>query len=343
MKKTKKKASHLKIIVTVLCCIVAAILLILAGARCYFRLPVAEYYSNSEKSFIIPGLSDGMIVQGLAYNSNTEEFLVTGYRIDGNASQLSIVDKTTEKEIKRLNLSTEAGEPFTSHVGGLSIYGNNVYIAADDGIAVFSYESIANAENGASVKSEITFSTSTENDTLGVAFVHVEGNSLYLGEFYRDQNYSTLDSHKYKTEAGDNNTALIIEYPLSEDAKYGLGESPEIARAFSVTDLVQGMCFDDDGRFYLSTSYGPAFSHIYVYDVSDAEGEITVLEQTVPLYVLDSSNMCLDIKAPPMSEEIVITDGKLYTMCESATDKYIFGKFTSAKYCYATDVSEYFK
>ena len=42
-----------------------------------------------------------------------------------------------------------------------------------------------------------------------------------------------------------------------------------------------------------------------------------------------------------MSEEIVIVDGKLYTMCESATNKYIFGKFTSAKYCYATDIAKY--
>ena len=40
-----------------------------------------------------------------------------------------------------------------------------------------------------------------------------------------------------------------------------------------------------------------------------------------------------------MAEEIVTVDGKLYTMCESATDKYIFGKFTSAKYCYAADLA----
>ncbi len=30
-------------------------------------------------------------------------------------------------------------------------------------------------------------------------------------------------------------------------------------------------------------------------------------------------------------------------MCESASNKYIFGKFTSAKYCYATDLTEYKK
>ena len=61
----------------------------------------------------------------------------------------------------------------------------------------------------------------------------------------------------------------------------------------------------------------------------------------VPLYVLDGSTLKGDIKLAPMAEEIVIENGKLYTMCESATNKYIFGKFTSAKYCYATDLSKY--
>lgn len=48
-----------------------------------------------------------------------------------------------------------------------------------------------------------------------------------------------------------------------------------------------------------------------------------------------------EFKLAPLAEEILVVDGKLYTMCEAATDKYIFGKFTSAKYCYATDISKY--
>ena len=79
----------------------------------------------------------------------------------------------------------------------------------------------------------------------------------------------------------------------------------------------------------------------FLYNEPKQEGEITVLGQTVPRYVLDSSVLRKDIKLAPMSEEIVVVDGKLYTMCESATNKYIFGKFTSAKYCYATDLAAY--
>ena len=164
---------------------------------------------------------------------------------------------------------------------------------------------------------------------------------IYVGEFYREANYPTPDSHKYKTAAGDSNTALILAYKLDADAEFGI--SPQIEAAYSTTGLVQGMCFDGSGRFCLSTSYGPAFSHIYVYNNPKREGNIDVLGQNVPLYALDSSCLAHDIKIAPMSEEIVFVDGKLYTMCESASNKYIFGKFTSAKYCYATDLTEYEK
>ncbi len=329
----------LKAVTVVLGCLVGFVILLLLGVRVYFRLPVSAYYGNSEKAFVIPGLSDGMIHQGLAYDSENDTFLITGYRTDGNASQVSVVARASGKEVKRLNLANEDGSVFTGHVGGITVYGNYVYVADSKGLIAFSRADIAAASNGDSVKSVGIFKTSTENDALHVAFTHVEGDMIYVGEFYRAENYPTPDSHKYKTAAGDENTALILAYKLDGAAPLGISE--KIEYAYSIPALVQGMCFDSDGMIYLSTSYAVAFSHIYGYDPTKAEGSITVLGQTVPLYVLDSSTQTKDIKIAPMSEEIVIVNGKLYTMCESATNKYIFGKFTSAKYCYATDMSKY--
>ena len=65
MSETAKKKSPGRIVLTVVCAIVGVVLLILLAARLYFRIPVHEYYANSEKTFVIPGLSDGMIVQWL--------------------------------------------------------------------------------------------------------------------------------------------------------------------------------------------------------------------------------------------------------------------------------------
>ena len=330
-----KKA--LKVIITVLLCILCFVALLLLGARAYFRLPVSGYYKNSEKAFVIPGLSDGMVHQGLAYDSENGTFLITGYRTDGKASQVSVVSKADGREIKRLDLANEDGSAFTGHVGGITVSGDYVYVADSKGLAVFSKADFDSASDGDSVKSVGLFATSSDSDSLHVAFTHAEGDMIYVGEFYRKENYPTPDSHKYKTAAGDENTALIIAYHLDSTAPLGISE--EIVRAYSIPGLVQGMCFDSDGQIYLSTSYAVAFSHIRSYNAGKEEGTITVLGQTVPLFVLDSSTETGDLKLAPMSEEIVTVDGKLYTMCESATNKYIFGKFTSAKYCYATDIS----
>lgn len=327
----------IKTVVTVICCILCFVLLVLLGARAYFRHPVSAYYKSSEKAFVIPGISDGMIHQGLAYDSENDAFLITGYRTDGKASQVSVVSRKDGREIKRLSLANSDGSAFTGHVGGITVAGAYVYVADSKGLAVFSKAGFDSASDGDSISSVGLFRTSTESDSLHVAFTHAEGDMIYVGEFYREQNYPTPDSHKYTTAAGDRNTALILAYRL--DASAPLGISEEIVRAYSAPGLVQGMCFDSDGRIYLSTSYAVAFSHIRSYNAEKEEGSITVLGQTVPLFVLDSSAMTGDLKLAPMSEEIVIVDGRLYTMCESATNKYIFGKFTSAKYCYSTDIS----
>ena len=337
--KVKKKKSLWKILLAIILILVVLGCLLLCGVRAYFRLSVREYYKNSEKTFEIPGLSEGLIPQGLCYDENTKEFLVTGYRSDNQPSQISVVGKESGEEVKRVGLLDRDGKEYCGHVGGISLKGNYLYVAGSEGLLVYSYKDLKAAASGETIQALGIFSTATEDDKLGVAFTHVEGSYIYVGEFYRESNYPTPDSHKYTTAAGDGNTALILAYRLDENEEFGI--APSVERAYSIPGLVQGMCFDEEGRFCLSTSYGPAFSHIYIYNEPKQEGEITVLGQQVPLFVLDSSVLKTDLKIAPMSEEIVTVEGKLYVMCESASNKYIFGKFTSAKYCYATDLSAY--
>ena len=89
----------------------------------------------------------------------------------------------------------------------------------------------------------------------------------------------------------------------------------------------------------LSTSYAVAASHLKFYNTANlTAGEITVNDQTASLYYLDSDCLTREVTAPPMSEEIVYLDGKIYIMTESASNKYIFGKFTGATRLYAYNV-----
>ena len=158
MSETAKKKSPGRIVLTVVCVIVGVVLLILLAARLYFRIPVHEYYANSEKTFVIPGLSDGMIVQGLAYDSGFDWFYVTGYRSDGKASQVGIVSKQSGNEVKRLSLADKDGSAYTGHVGGITVSGSYVYVAGSKGLVVYSRDAFEKANDGDSVKSLGIFS-----------------------------------------------------------------------------------------------------------------------------------------------------------------------------------------
>ena len=60
--KVKKKKSLWKILLAIILILVVLVCLLLCGVRAYFRLSVREYYKKiSEKTFEIPGLSEGLI------------------------------------------------------------------------------------------------------------------------------------------------------------------------------------------------------------------------------------------------------------------------------------------
>ncbi len=325
-------------LIIVLCVLAALVGLFFLAVRLYFRIPVRDYYSISRKAFVIPGTSDGYIAQGISYDEEKDAFFLTGYQNDEQASPIYVVDRSSGECIKTVRMLTPEGEPSHNHAGGISVNGDYVYVAGgrDNCLYIYNRQDILGAEDGETVPCIGTFSVEQgELDYLGVAFLTIWEGRLYLGEFYREQNYPTLESHKMTTEAGDYQQALALAFDLSEEAEFGIDPVP--VAAYSLPDLVQGMCFDK-GKVYLSTSYGAVNSHIYVYpqEGNGPRGSIEVLGYTMPLYEYDSGTLLEDMEIAPMSEEIVIVDDELYVLSESASDKYIFGKFTGGKYCYAT-------
>lgn len=343
MTKSKKFPFPLKIVCIALAFLIALIGLVLLGARAYFRLSVSDYYQASEKGFVIPALGDGFVPQGLDYDERSNQFFVTGYMDDGRASPIYLVKNDDDSSYKTLRLAEADGTPFTGHAGGLTVHGDYVYVAGggDCCLYVYSYAEMLSAEDGASVSCLGEFSLGTKEDGIRVSFTASDEAYLYAGEFYRAGNYETAESHKLTTKAGDRQQALAVAYAFSdgEDAIFGLSATPTVA--YSLPDQVQGMCFTED-QIYLSTSYGVAFSNLYEYDRTKLilQKELELLGTTLPLYALDSAAQTACFRIAPMSEEIEFVDGKLYVMCESASNKYIFGKFTSAKWCYATDVEK---
>ncbi|MCM1193250.1 MAG: hypothetical protein NC389_12580 [Acetatifactor muris] len=343
--KDKKKHPWWSYLLWVLGALAALVALVLLGARLYFRIPVSSYYRVSERGFLIPDCGRGFVAQGIAYDEQSGRFLVNGYQKDNIASPIYVIAPGAKKPDKTIRMALPDGTGYTGHAGGIAIYGDYIYVADGGGhrLLVFSSQSVYDAADGSSVAAIGVFDTAvSDTDYIGPAFVTVDGNRLVTGEFYRNPNYPTPESHKFTTLAGDYQQALAVEYELDEQAQYGIVPVP--VRAYTLPELAQGMCFDG-GKIYVSTSWGTALSHIYQYDEAglQLQGNIALLGVEIPLYALDSAALLVDGVIAPMSEEIEIVDGRLYTMCESASNKYIFGKFTSAKWCYATDVEAFFQ
>ncbi len=320
--------------------IIVAIGVILCGAIGYFRLPVSNYYSASEKAFKIPEIGNGYVPQGICYDKERETFILSGYMKDHSKSPVYLV-KNGEL-IKKVTLKTPDGKDYVGHGGGIDFWGDFLYVTggSDCCIYVYSYNDLVTATNGDSLSCLGAFSLmKSDTDYIGNAFVTVCGDRLITGEFYRAESYPTPESHKITTKTGDYNQALAVEYNL--DATMPLGIASKPIKAYSMPDQVQGLTVDN-GKIYLSTSWGLSFSKIYEFSENNLvlQGEKEILGENIPLYAMDSASLNKIYKIAPMSEEMVMVDGELYVNCESASDKYIFGKLTGGKWLYKTNLSK---
>lgn len=331
---TKKKRNiFIKIFIVlswVLFGIVLTIFLIWGGLNAAKFAIYKDYFAIREKVTTISGRSDGLVVQGIANARDdegkfTKEVITAGYMAKGGTSRLYITDKTTDKG-RYVEVALKDGTPSQGHFGGVACTSKYIYIADGDKIVVLNKNDVLKAENKATVKAIDEIKT-----VLTASFIYYDDANIYYGEFYKKGPYDLPESHFVNISENEVNHALIGKFEIESD--YNLKEKP--TELYSVTDLVQGFAtrkVDSKEVMYLSTSWGLSDSHLYVYDKPEAESETSTRKITaegltdVPLYVLDKAHLTKTLKAPAMWEDLDIVDGKLYTITESASNKYIFGK-----------------
>ena len=328
------KNKALRIVLIAAVALTLFVICLLAGVKLGERILFTRFYFNASTEFKVPGVSDGFIQQGFDYLEEEEVYLVSGYMKDGSSSRVYIVSKNGKTE-GFTKLRNQTGGRNDTHAGGIAHYGDFVYVcngSGSNGIEVFKKSDILSKNEARCIG----------NVDLGIApaFIYVDAssNTLYSGNFHKDESvYLSPDEYKMTTPAGDSNTALIGAYDLDPTAKSTFGLKDENAeRVYSITSKVQGMLITPDNKLVLTTSWGVSKSHILIYDfakINESEsGTTRALGYTTPLYYVDSANLIKDVKAPPMAEEVVYMDGKILIMNESASNKYIFGKFTSGNY-----------
>lgn len=338
-----------KALAVILIVLVALAAIVFVGARIYFRAPVSDYYKHSEKEFVIPGLLNNLVPQGLDYVEDEQTYLVGGYQKDGSPSRVYRVDKNTGKTNGYVVLGDADGNGVAPHAGGLAAHGKYLFVAGDADACLYVYElsDVLSADSGETVRMVEKFPTKFGNDEINVAFVCFSDEGLIVGEFYRVPNYVTPDSHIVNTSTGEENHALALCYRFSNSKTSICGIETTPFKAYSLPGLVQGMAVKD-GIIWLSQSYGTATSTISCYTLTNTDpvlawsfyyrSEDREESLYLPVYALDSGTRISSFDAPPMAEEIIFVDDRMLIMSESASNKYFFGNLTGGRWCYATDV-----
>lgn len=322
-----KKKIILGSIAGIVCVIFVAVMIY------FFGDSYPDFYKLATKEFNIPGLETSFVPQGMDYDEDAHRFLIGGYMNDGQPSRIYFVDKISGKTEKYLTLTID-GEAYTGHCGGVAIDGDYGWVVGDKQVYRFSYADAINTENSQSLEVIDGFTPGN-----GADFVLVNGNKLIVGEFYKQGKYDTPTAHHIKF-SNEINYALSYIYTIDQSKDYGISSTTPEA-GISMPNQVQGMTFTKDKNIVLSTSYSIPASKIMVYEnalTSSPTQTITLNNNTLPVYVLNSENHIKTISAPPMSEEIVLVDNKVYTLFESDCSKYRLINREKLSNVYALDI-----
>ena len=309
-KHLKRTLMALGILLGIFFVLLAVLLIWFCGAR------YPDFDGIAKETFSIQGLKEGISPQGLCALPQGEEydFAMSGYMVDKSPSRVYLIN--SEKDEAKYVTLTRDGEAVNSHFGGVTATDNFLIVADGKKIVRVSLAEALSAENGEAIE----IHDELELD-INVAFCYYqrEENLLFVGEFYREKNYKTDESHHLEKD-GEMNYAFIYVFFVDESGLGGIQIGQPLA-IFSVRGLVQGITVTKS-NVYLSCSYGLPDSTLYVYSNPLHGGEESTNLHGVPVYRLDKSNLLSELVMPCMSEEICVKDGKLYILFESMCDKY---------------------
>lgn len=323
----------LKVIGKILLIIVIIIGLFIGGLNLFQRIGSKDFYKSAEKEFIIPGLSDGFVPCGISFDDNSGYYLISGYMRDGSASRIYTVDSETS------DYSFVSLKNSSTHGSGIAVYGRYVILTTDkDELDIYRLADVTNTDL-TEVSPFATFATDNTPANL-----YVNGDTLYVGELYIPKTNETPESHRYETDAGDDQKALMLTYDVSElirSLSLDDGDEVEPICAYAITDYVQGICILKGGQICLSTSKSMKASVIKIYDDPEktnltSDNKYTLSNgNDIPVYYLDSEDILKQYKLPPMVGELYAQGDKLLALTKSASNKYILGKLTGARNCYS--------
>jgi hypothetical protein len=286
-----------------------------------------DFISMAEPLFVIPGLNEAMIPQGMSYCSATNLIYISGYYISDAPSVIVAVDATSYEFVAEYFLYCPDGSPFSSHVGGLAATETSLFVSAtldNDGSYSIAKIPLSGLKTQGSYDIVVT---ETIPVPVSPSFLSYSGGYLWLGNFYYPKaDYDLSTGMNYTTETSDDDYGCyILAYDESDNFS-----APEYI--LSAPDRIQGFALMNDGTAVLSQSYGRKNdSTLYRYDLdlsSTPDTQLVLENQSYPAYILDSKRLLSSTTAMPMTEALTVSSGDtLLVLFESGAMHYSDGKF----------------
>lgn len=305
---------------------------------------LARFNSMSEPAFVIPGLQESLVAQGIAYRKDKNQFYVSGYS-DFSPSGIAVIDAESGNLVAQYRVLNADGSKNYAHMGGIAIDGKNLYISGGSEMQRIPLSAFDLAGDSEYIKIEESIKIN-----IGVAvnnsFVEISDGYMWTGNYY------DAGKKKYKNKAHENYPVLIRGYKLDPTQPNGLASEfrvendkydyvPEIIYTLESDERIQGLT-TSGGYLFAAASEKSIPSELRVYDIKKAtatEDVITLGDNiNIPVIRLNIEKI---VKIPSYAEEVAAVDGSLYTIFEGATPKFRMAKNKHiADSVWKTDISK---
>lgn len=287
-----------------------------------------DFFKSFNSDFIIPGLMEGIIPQGICFDETTGYFLISGYYEDGEfPSMIMAVDSNTGKLAGAYPLKTTNGDDYFGHAGGIASSQNTIYLTSGSECYTIPSVDLISHPNGSALHFKAKFKLNTAG-----SFACIHNNILWVGDFVESSAEGRSGaSHITTLTTGETFYAYCEGYLLNE----GLPDTKKINSdsngyipdyMLAIPEQVQGMAFTKAEKIIFSTSYGRKNnSKIYVFDdiLSNEKVEtITIDNKSIDVLACSSEHLIKEITAPPMAEGMANTTDGIYLLFESGATKY---------------------
>lgn len=274
----------------------------------YVRLNISYSFNKSKyiDSIDVQGNKDKYVPQGLAYSEENDIVLQTSYNKSKKVSMLYVTRFSDGKLLKSLKIKNNDNSENTSHVGGIAVSDNKVWITSDYYVNEFSLKEIINTRND-SIRS-----LRDEKLPIRGDFATYKDNTLWIGDFFLKPFYNV-----------ENDNPLLLAYNTNGIINY---QKPKLA--ISLPKMVQGLTFDEENNFILTRSFTNLISSdlvIYKNVLNEETNETYKVGTTIiPYYKFNDENKIRNENLVPMAEGLFYKEKYLYILFENSSDAYFY-------------------